>query len=147
MPPFSYKVHPIHLELESMMFRHLLYKYYRIIKTFILNFQGCKVDIILDQILILIHEYLFNFHFQSGWGLDAVWSERIGNKKIIVDGIKAKHMKRTNLGKGSYYQKNNINPFKEASTYCRKYNIDGSLGKNGTWKPNNYFKKLRWYRP
>ena len=124
---------------ENSSFRHT-----RFIET---QFPVFKVDIILDQILKLIHEYLFNFHFQSGWGLDAVWSEKIGNKKIIVDGIKAKHMKRTNLGKGSYYQKNNINPFKEASIYCRKYNINGSLGRNGMWQPNNYFKKLRWYRP
>ena len=126
---------------ENSIFRNT-----RFIET---QFPVFESNFLLNDVLPVIEDYLFNFKFQSGWAIDVIWSEIIGKdkKKIIVDNVSAKHMNKTNTGKNSYYYKNNINPFKEASIFCKKYGIDGRLNKNGYWENENYFKKLHSYTP
>lgn len=89
-----------------------------------------------EVVFPLIREYIEEFGFKSGWGLDLVWSDLAGDKNMaVVDACVALHTRPTDP-QGSYYDDMQINPFLEAVEFCEEHNIacstDGSRWLNGT---------------
>ena len=107
-----------------------------------IQFPIFKKIILKNTIFPLIKDFIINFNFKSGWGLDAVWSSVPNIKKAIIQGINCEHCKPVNPGhEDSYYKKFNIDPFFEAKTFCNKYNINCNIDKTSLtgWSKNSYY--------
>jgi hypothetical protein len=105
------------------------------------QFPVFEKNFLENKVMPLIKDYVEEFNFQSGWGLDAVWSSIIDNeKKAIVYGTMCEHCRQVCVNiEGSYYKENNIDPFMEAYEFCKKYNINCKPGKYRGWSKNSYY--------
>jgi hypothetical protein len=98
------------------------------------------------SVLPLIREYIEEFGFISGWGLDLAWSSLSKDKGMaILDICVALHTRATDASSG-YYSKFSCNPFLEASRFCNKHNIScHSDGKK--WSKSTLYEKYKKARP